>query len=173
MREGIEMKIIGISGWSGNGKTTLLDKLIPQLNERGFTVSTLKHAHHKFDIDHEGKDSYRHRMAGAAEVMISSSNRWALIHEHRNRPETSFTDLVAKMSPVDILLVEGFKTEDFPKIEIWREDTNSAFLHIDDKTVVAIAADIDLPNSPIPVLNLNKAENVADFIVTYLRLGSN
>lgn len=164
------MKIIGISGWSGNGKTTLLDKLIPQLNDRGFTVSTLKHAHHKFDIDHEGKDSYRHREAGAQEVMISSSNRWALIHENRTQPESSFTDLTARMSNVDILLVEGFKTEDFPKIEIWRDEVKSAFLHENNETVVAVAADVDLPNCPLPVLNLNQAADIADFIVTYLKL---
>lgn len=164
------MKIIGISGWSGNGKTTLLDKLIPELKNRGLTISTLKHAHHRFDIDHEGKDSYRHRAAGAAEVMISSSNRWALIHEHRDQPEASFGELVAKITPVDILLVEGFKTEDFPKIEIWRDSVKSDFLHEKDSTVIAVAADIDLPNCPLPVLDLNKAADIADHIVTYFGL---
>lgn len=166
------MKIVGISGWSGNGKTTLLDKLIPELKNRGFKISTLKHAHHRFDIDHEGKDSYRHREAGAEEVLISSSNRWALIHEHRDQPETSFGDLVAKMTPVDILLVEGFKTEDFPKIEIWRQATNSDFMYDRDDSVIAVAADIDLPNCPRPVLNLNQAADIADFIVTYFNLES-
>ncbi len=166
------MKIIGISGWSGNGKTTLLDNLIPELIDRGYSVSTLKHAHHRFDIDHEGKDSYRHRHAGAHEVLISSSARWALIHEHRDNPETSFEELVGKMSPVDILLVEGFKTENFPKIEIWRESVGKDFLHEQNASVIAIAADVMLPEAPIPVLDLNKASEVADFIISYLELTS-
>lgn len=170
--KGTGMKIIGISGWSGNGKTTLLDKLIPELNSRGYTVSTLKHAHHRFDIDHEGKDSYRHRQAGAQEVLISSSARWALIHEHRDSPETSFDELVGKMSPVDILLVEGFKTENFPKIEIWRESVEKDFLYEQDDTVIAIAADIALPQTPIPVLDINNPTEVADFIVSCLELSS-
>jgi molybdopterin-guanine dinucleotide biosynthesis protein B len=114
------MQIFGLAGWSGSGKTTLMTALIPELISRGVTVSTLKHAHHAFDIDQPGKDSWRHRQAGAREVMISSPNRWALMHELRGAPEPSLDELVRRMSPVDLLLVEGFKRYPHPKIEVYR-----------------------------------------------------
>jgi molybdopterin-guanine dinucleotide biosynthesis protein B len=114
------MRIFGLAGWSGSGKTTLMTALIPELVSRGLSVSTLKHAHHAFDIDQPGKDSWRHRQAGAREVMISSQNRWALMHELRGAPEPTFEDLARRMSPVDLLLVEGFKRQPHPKIEIHR-----------------------------------------------------
>src|SRR5262244_2021489 len=114
------MRILGLAGWSGSGKTTLLTGLIPALTTRGFSVSTIKHAHHEFDIDRPGKDSWRHRQAGAREVMVASSRRWALMHELRDKPEPPLEELVAKMSPADLLLVEGWKQHPHPKLEVYR-----------------------------------------------------
>ncbi len=159
------MKIVGISGWSGNGKTTLLERLIPVLTKRGYSVSTLKHAHHKFDIDKPGKDSYRHREAGATEVLISSSHRWALMHENRDGQEAGIDALIAQMSPVDILLVEGFKQENFPKIEVWRDEADAPPLHLKDDTVVAVATDSLSLQTTLPKLDLNDQEQVANFII--------
>src|SRR5246127_5740270 len=114
------MRVIGLAGWSGAGKTTLLRKLIPELSGRGLLVSTLKHAHHSFDVDQPGKDSWQHRQAGAREVMVASGRRWALMHELRGAAEPSLDELLARMTPVDLLLVEGFKHHDHPKIEVYR-----------------------------------------------------
>jgi molybdopterin-guanine dinucleotide biosynthesis adapter protein len=165
------MNILGISGWSGNGKTTLLTRLIPALISRGHSVSTIKHAHHKFDIDRPGKDSFRHREAGAHEVLISSSNRWALMHENTDEGEARLDDLIKKMTPVDILLIEGFKTEDFPKIEVWREESGTTPRMTVDTSIIAIACpDINL-DAKIPVLDLNNVNHIADFIVAYFQLG--
>jgi molybdopterin-guanine dinucleotide biosynthesis adapter protein len=164
------MNILGISGWSGNGKTTLLTRLIPALIKRGHTVSTIKHAHHKFDIDHPGKDSFRHREAGAQEVLISSTNRWALMHENLDEGEAGLDHLIAKMTPVDLLLIEGFKTENFPKIEVWREENGSPPRMDTDKSIIAIACpNLDL-ESKIPVLNLNDENLIADFVVSFFQL---
>ena len=126
------MRIFGLAGWSGSGKTTLMTLLIPELVSRGITVSTLKHAHHSFDVDQPGKDSWRHRQAGAGEVMITSQNRWALMHELRGTPEPSLDELVARMSPVDLLLIEGFKRHPHPKIEIYRPSLGKPPLHPED-----------------------------------------
>ncbi|MCF8467511.1 MAG: molybdopterin-guanine dinucleotide biosynthesis protein B [Sneathiella sp.] len=164
------MNVIGISGWSGNGKTTLLTRLIPVLLERGYTVSSIKHAHHKFDIDTPGKDSYRHREAGAQEVLISSSSRWALMHENRDGKEASLDELLQKMAPVDILLIEGFKSEDFPKIEVWRAESGTSPRMTSDQSVIAIATPDLTLKAPVPVLNLNDENSVADFIVQYFNL---
>ena len=114
------MKIFGLAGWSGSGKTTLTSRLLPELIGRGLTVSTVKHAHHSFDIDQPGKDSYVHRMAGASEVLVASANRWALMHEHRGTPEPGAAELIRHMTPVDLLLIEGFKREPHPKLEVYR-----------------------------------------------------
>jgi molybdopterin-guanine dinucleotide biosynthesis protein B len=122
------MRIFGLAGWSGSGKTTLLAALIPELAARGLTVSTIKHAHHEFDIDRPGKDSWRHRQAGAREVMVASSRRWALMHELRDAPEPPFEDLVARMSPVDLLLVEGWKWHPHPKLEVHRPSLGKSLL---------------------------------------------
>jgi molybdopterin-guanine dinucleotide biosynthesis protein B len=162
------MKIIGISGWSGSGKTTLLEKLIPLLCNHGYTVSTIKHAHHRFDVDKPGKDSYRHRAAGATEVMVSSAHRWALMHENRGADEPPLEALIARMSPVDILLVEGFKQLPFAKIEVWRSGGENPPLHLSDPSVIAIATDAACPDSPLPVLDLNAPATVADFIIHHL-----
>ncbi len=135
------MRIIGFAGWSGAGKTTLLDDLIPALVRRGVRVSTIKHAHHEFDVDKPGKDLHRHRMAGATEVLVSSMNRWALIHELRGAPEADLPELLAHLAPVDLVLVEGFKRNRHPKIEIWRAEVGKPFLHPDDPFIVGIASD--------------------------------
>ncbi|MDF2367813.1 molybdopterin-guanine dinucleotide biosynthesis protein B [Sneathiella sp.] len=164
------MNIIGISGWSGNGKTTLLTRLIPALIKRGFKVSTIKHAHHKFDIDTPGKDSYRHREAGAEEVLISSSSRWALMHENHDRGEARLDDLIAKMVPVDILLVEGFKSEDFPKIEVWRRESGTEPRVSSDSSIVALATPELSYTAPVPVLDLNDENAIAEFIVQFFKL---
>ena len=159
------MRIFGLAGWSGSGKTTLMAALIPELVSRGITVSTLKHAHHAFDVDQPGKDSWRHRQAGAQEVMISSENRWALMHELRGAPEPAFEELVRRMSPVDLLLVEGFKRHPHPKIEVYRRSLGKPLLHPEDPLVVAIASDEMLPGLTLPWLPLSDAGAVAAFIL--------
>jgi molybdopterin-guanine dinucleotide biosynthesis adapter protein len=161
------MRIFGLAGWSGSGKTTLMTALIPELISRGVTVSTLKHAHHAFDIDQPGKDSWRHRQAGAQEVMVCSQNRWALMRELRGALEPSFDELVRRMSPVDILLVEGFKRHPHPKIEVYRPSLGKSLLHPEDPFVVAIASDEALPALPLPWLPLSEARVVADFILAH------
>jgi molybdopterin-guanine dinucleotide biosynthesis protein B len=161
------MRIFGLAGWSGSGKTTLMTALIPELVGRGVTVSTIKHAHHDFDIDRPGKDSWRHREAGAREVMISSSRRWALIHELRGMPEPGLDELVEQMSPVDLLLVEGFKRHPHPKIEVYRRTIGMPLLYPGDPHVVAIACDERLPDVPLPCLPLGNPGAVADFILEH------
>jgi len=161
------MRIFGLAGWSGSGKTTLMTLLIPELVARGITVSTLKHAHHSFDVDQPGKDSWRHRQAGAGEVMISSQNRWALMHELRGAAEPSLDELVARMSPVDLLLIEGFKRHPHPKIEIYRPSLGKPLLHPEDPFVVAIASDEMLPGLSLPLLSLSDVAAIASFILGY------
>ena len=159
------MRIIGLAGWSGSGKTTLITKLIPRLIARGVRVSTLKHAHHGFDLDQPGKDSFFHRAAGATEVIISSAKRWAILHELREEPEWDLRALVAKMSPVDLVLVEGFKRDAFPKLEIHRAANGKSLIHPEDPHVVAIASDIALPQAKVPVIDLNDIEAIADLLL--------
>jgi molybdopterin-guanine dinucleotide biosynthesis protein B len=161
------MRIFGLAGWSGSGKTTLLTALIPELIARGITVSTIKHAHHAFDIDQPGKDSWRHRQAGASEVMIASERRWALLHELRGQPELSLDDLVARMSPVDLVLVEGFKRHAHPKIEICRPALGKPLLYPDDPDIVAVASDAALPDLSLPWLPLSDPTAIAAFIITH------
>ena len=164
------MKIFGLAGWSGSGKTTLLVRLIPALIARGVTVSTMKHAHHAFDIDRPGKDSYEHRAAGATEVMISSTARWALMHELRNAPEATVEELIAHMTSVDLLLIEGFKSHAHPKLEVHRPSLGKPLLCTDDPHVVAIATDAPMPTVRLPRFDLNDAEGIADFIVDHCGL---
>lgn len=161
------MRIIGLAGWSGSGKTTLIAKLIPRLIARGLRVSTLKHAHHGFDLDKPGKDSFMHRVAGATEVIISSAKRWAILHELRDEPEWNMADLVAKMSPVDLVLVEGFKRDSFPKLEIHRAENDKPLLHPDDPYIVAVACDTALPHAKVPVIDLNDIDAVADLLLKH------
>ena len=159
------MRIIGLAGWSGSGKTTLVTKLIPRLIARGVKVSTLKHAHHGFDLDQPGKDSFFHRAAGATEVIISSARRWAILHELREEPEWDLRVLVTKMSPVDLVLVEGFKRDAFPKLEIYRAENGKPLIHPEDPHIVAIASDVALPQAKIPVVDLNDIEAIADLLL--------
>lgn len=161
------MRVIGLAGWSGSGKTTLITKLVPVLKLRGLRVSTLKHAHHGFDLDRPGKDSFRHREAGATEVIVSSASRWAILHELRDEEEWNLLDLVEKMSPVDLVLVEGFKRDAFPKIEIHRAENGKPLIQPDDPYIVAVAADIALPQAKVPVIDLNDVEAIADLLLRH------
>jgi len=165
------MRIFGLAGWSGSGKTTLLTAVIPELVARGLQVSTIKHAHHEFDIDRPGKDSWRHRQAGAGEVMVASARRWAVMHELRGAREPTLDELAARMSPVDLLLVEGWKRHPHPKIEVYRPSLGKPLLYPDDPYVVAIASDEPLA-APIPLLPLGNAPAVARFISDHLGFGS-
>ena len=165
------MRIFGLAGWSGSGKTTLLTAIIPALTARGISVSTIKHAHHEFDIDKPGKDSWRHREAGAREVMVSSARRWALMHEARGADEPPLEELVERLSPVDLVLVEGFKRHAHPKIEVHRPALGKTLLYPDDPEIVAIAADEPLA-APIPLLPLGDPGAIASFIADHLGLGS-
>ena len=163
------MKVIGIAGYSGSGKTTLIEKVIPLLVREGLRVSLIKHAHHEFDVDQPGKDSYRHRHAGCAEVLISSSKRWALMHELRGAAEPSLHDQLKKLSPCDVVLVEGYKPEPIPKVEVHRRDANAPLLHLEDSHVVAVATDEPL-DTRLPQFELGDAEGVARFIIQHLGL---
>lgn len=163
------MKIFGIAGWSGSGKTTLLEKLIPCLTARGIRVSVIKHAHHGFDIDRPGKDSYRHREAGATEVLLSCTDRWALMHERRDEGEPTLDELVSHLSPCDLVLVEGFKQEPVPKIEVYRPENGKPLLHPERSDIIAVAADVALSAS-VPRFGLDDAEGMARFIIQHLKL---
>ncbi|CAD5297771.1 Molybdopterin-guanine dinucleotide biosynthesis adapter protein [Bosea sp. 62] len=156
------MRVIGLAGWSGAGKTTLLTKLIPEFNRRGVRVSTIKHAHHAFDLDTPGKDSWAHRQAGASEVLISSAKRWALLHELRDEPEAALPELLARLSPVDIVLVEGFKRDPHAKLEVYRAANGKPPLHPDDPSIVAIASDTAFPDAGRPVIGLDDVAAIAD-----------
>jgi molybdopterin-guanine dinucleotide biosynthesis adapter protein len=159
--------MIGLAGWSGSGKTTLITKVLPVLIKRGLKVSTLKHAHHGFDLDQPGKDSFMHRAAGASEVIISSAKRWAVLHELREEPEWDMPALLQKIAPVDLVLVEGYKRESFPKIEIYRGVNGKPLLHGEDKFIVAVASDTRLPDVTLPVIDLNDINAVADALLKH------
>lgn len=159
------MRIIGLAGWSGAGKTTLIAALIPALIARDLTVSTLKHAHHGFDVDQPGKDSFIHRAVGASEVLVSSGRRFALMHELRGAPELTLSELLIRLSPVDLVLIEGFKRERHPKLEIYREANGKPLIHPGDPQVVAIAADVPMPQAPVPWVSLDDVEAIADILV--------
>ena len=161
------MKVMGIVGWSGSGKTSLLVEILPILGSKGLTVSTMKHAHHRFDVDSSGKDSFRHREAGAAEVLVVTSARWVLMHESRTEPEPAIEALIERMTPVDLLLIEGFKTHPHPKLEIHRRSEGKPLLCHDDPGIVAVASDTELVGLTIPCLDLNDAQAIAEFIVAY------
>lgn len=157
-------RVFGIAGWSGSGKTTLLRALIPVLSERGVTVSTIKHAHHDFDVDRPGKDSFLHRTAGAHEVLISSGLRFALMHELRDAPEPGLGDLVARLAPVDIVLVEGFKFDPVPKLEVHRPSLGKAPIWPGDPHIVAVATDLPLPDCDRPTVDLGDIAAIAGIV---------
>lgn len=158
-------RVLGLAGWSGAGKTTLLARLIPVLAARGFSVSTLKHAHHTFDIDKPGKDSYVHREAGAHEVLIASGRRWALMHELRDEEEPRLEALLAHLGPVDLILVEGFKRDLHVKIEIHRHANDKPWLYPDDASIGAVIGDIAPPDDRLPFVHLDDLEGIADLVV--------
>jgi molybdopterin-guanine dinucleotide biosynthesis adapter protein len=162
--------VFGIAGFKNAGKTTLTERLVAELTGRGYVVSTVKHAHHAFDIDHEGRDSHRHRKAGAREVAIVSRNRWALVHELRGEAEPAFAAVLAKLEACDLVLVEGYKREGHAKLEVRRAGLDHPKLAGEDHTVVAIAADFAIADAPVPVLDMNDIAAVADFIVAHVKL---
>lgn len=158
------MKVIGFAGWSGSGKTTLVEKVIGLLEAQGLAVSLIKHAHHDFDIDYPGKDSYRHRHAGCREVLVTSARRWAVMHELRGRDELSLSEALAQLSPCDLVLVEGFKREPIPKVEIYRAEIGKPQLFPNDPHIIAVASDAPV-DTALPQLDLNDPMAVAAFIV--------
>ena len=163
------MKIFGFAGYSGSGKTTLIEKLIPLFVQRGLRVSLIKHAHHTFDVDQPGKDSFRHRHAGCTEVLVTSSRRWALMHELRGAPEPTLQEQMERLSPCDLLLVEGFKHEPISKLEVYRAEVGESMIHPHDSNIVAIASDAKV-DSQLPQLDLNAPEAIAAFVLKYVGL---
>ncbi|MEN8895679.1 MAG: molybdopterin-guanine dinucleotide biosynthesis protein B [Yoonia sp.] len=163
------MNVFGIVGYKNTGKTGLMERLVTDITERGFTVSTIKHAHHSFDVDHVGKDSYRHRAAGASQVLLSSGTRWALMSELRDAAEPPLVALLAKLDPVDLVLIEGYKTNDHPKIETYRGVTNGTLLADTDATILAVATDCSIDSSQ-PQFDLDDTTAIADFIIAQVRL---
>ena len=163
------MKIFGFAGWSGSGKTTLIEQLIPCFVHAGLKVSLIKHAHHSFDVDHPGKDSFRHRAAGCTEVLVSSEGRWALMHELRGDPESRLEQQIKRMSPCDLLLIEGYKTYPMPKLEVYRAANGKPLLHPEDEHIVAVATDVPLATR-LPQLGLDQHAAIARFILDKLKL---
>ncbi|MEX5727177.1 molybdopterin-guanine dinucleotide biosynthesis protein B [Rhodovulum iodosum] len=163
------MRIFGVTGWKNSGKTGLVERLVTEITGRGLSVSTVKHAHHATDIDHPGRDSYRHRQAGAVQVLVASPVRWALMHELRGAPEPPLDDLLARLSPVDLVLIEGYKTATHPKIEAHRAESGQPLLAHDNPTIRAVASDTT-PDAPVPVLPLDDTAAIAQFILAEVGL---
>jgi len=163
------MKVFGIAGYSGSGKTTLLEKLIPCFTARGLKVSVIKHAHHGFDMDRPGKDSYRHREAGASEVLLSCSDRWVLMRENRDGGDVGLDELLGRLAPCDLVLIEGFKQEPVPKLEVYRPENGKPPLFPERRDIVAVATDVAL-GTALPCLPLDDIERIADFVMTTLQL---
>ncbi len=157
-------KVIGITGWSGSGKTTLIVNLIPILAQRGLRIATLKHAHHAFDVDQPGKDSYEHRKAGAGEVIVSSARRWVQMHEVGNGTEATLAELLQRLSPCELVLIEGYKTERHPKLEVFRGANGKPPLHPDDNRIVGVASDLPFPGCSVPVVDLDNLPAIADLV---------
>ncbi len=158
------MKVYGVTGWKNAGKTGLMERLVTEITGRGLTVSTLKHAHHSVDVDQPGTDSYRHRVAGASEVLLASGQRIAIMQELRGAPEPSMADLLARLSPVDLVLIEGFKREAHPKIEAFRAEAKNPLMAPENATICAVASDTPL-DLQVPVFDLNDTAAIADFIL--------
>lgn len=162
------MRVYGVIGWKNSGKTSLMERLVAEITDRGFSVSTVKHVHHTVDLDQPGKDTYRHRAAGAREVVLASADRLAIMVEHRG-PEPELPAVLARMAPVDLILVEGYKRDAHPKVEVWREETGHPLIQLGDPLVRAVATDAALA-LPVPVLDLNDTRAVADFILSEVGL---
>ena len=163
------MRVFGFAGWSGSGKTTLVERLIPQLRAKGLVVSLVKHAHHEFDIDQAGKDSHRHREAGCQEVLVTSAVRWALMHELRGAPETTLQELIKRIAPCDLLLIEGFKREPISKLEVYRTTLGEPLLFPEDPHIAAIASDQRV-DTELPQFRLDDVAAIATFIRDYVGL---
>ncbi len=161
------MKVLGIAGYSGSGKTTLIERLLPRLAAAGLTVSVIKQSHHDFTVDQPGKDSWRHRQAGAREVLLTSPHRWMQVGELRGTPEPDLADHVARLSPCDLVLVEGYKHADLPKIEVWRTDNGKPWLHPGDPRFIAVAADAQPPGG-LPYFPLDDLETIASFVLRWV-----
>ncbi|KCV81815.1 molybdopterin-guanine dinucleotide biosynthesis protein MobB [Actibacterium atlanticum] len=164
------MKVYGVTGWKNAGKTGLVERLVAEITGRGFTVSTIKHAHHATEIDHPGRDSYRHREAGAQEVVVSSPRRWAVMHELRGAPEPSLDEILRKISPVDLVLIEGYKREPHPKVEAHRAETGHPLLAPENPTIRAIASDAGVQVGDLPAFDLDDTAAIANFILTQVGL---
>lgn len=164
------MRVYGITGWKNTGKTGLVERLVTEISARGFSVSTLKHAHHATEIDQPGRDSYRHREAGAQEVLVASPNRWALMHELRGADEPPMEELLAKMSPVDLVIIEGYKRGPHPKVETHRAEAGRDLLALENPTIRAVASDSAHDGLSVPVLDLNDTSAIADFILAEVGL---
>ncbi len=160
------MKVYGVTGWKNAGKTTLVERLVTEISGRGLTVSTIKHAHHSADIDEPGRDSFRHREAGAREVILATPDRWALMHELRGAPEPKVEDLIARLAPVDLVLIEGFKRAPHPKIEAHREEMGHPLMANENPTIRAVASDISHIDVTVPVFDLDDIRGIADFILS-------
>lgn len=163
------MKAIGLAGWSGAGKTTLIERVIPVLRGRGLRVSTLKHAHHTFDIDREGKDSWRHRQAGAEEVLIAAAGRWVLMHELRDEPEPGLDFLLRQLAPVDLVIIEGWRNGAQAKVEVWRKDNGKPLLYPQDPAIAGIVSDTALPEATVPYVDRDDIAAVADLLLAVAR----
>ncbi len=164
------MRLYGITGWKNAGKTGLMERLVTEITGRGLTVSTLKHAHHTFDVDHPGKDSHRHRVAGATEVLLSSGNRWALMHELRGRDEPPLEMLLEKLAPVDLVLIEGYTRDRHPMIAAWRAAAKHRLIAPGDPTIRAVASDTPLPDLQVPRFDLDDTAAIADFVLAEVGL---
>lgn len=163
------MKIFGFAGWSGSGKTTLIEQVIPRFVRAGLKVSLIKHAHHRFDVDQPGKDSYRHRTAGCSEVLVTSGERWVLMHEQRGEPEGTLEEQIARISPCDLLLIEGYKRYPLPKLEIYRAANGKPLLHPEDAHIVALATDTPIA-CPLPQFSLEDYDAIAAFVLETMEL---
>ncbi|WP_342078032.1 molybdopterin-guanine dinucleotide biosynthesis protein B [Yoonia sp. SS1-5] len=163
------MRVYGVVGYKNAGKTGLMERLVADITGRGLQVSTLKHAHHRFDVDQPGKDSFRHRAAGASQVLLASNTRWALMSELGDQAEPSLTDLLAKLDPVDLVLVEGYKRDAHPKVEAYRQETGNPLIARNDPTIRAVASDVPL-DLDRPVFDLDATRAVADFILSEVGL---
>jgi molybdopterin-guanine dinucleotide biosynthesis protein MobB len=164
------VNVFGIVGWKNSGKTGLMERLVTEITARGYSVSTIKHAHHSFDVDHEGKDSHRHRVAGARQVLLASRNRWALMHELRDEQEPTLAELLTQISPVDLVLIEGYKRDSHAKIEAHRSETGQSLIASTDTTILAVASNTTHPDLTIPTLDLDDTKSIADLILKHAGL---
>ncbi|MFX0540843.1 molybdopterin-guanine dinucleotide biosynthesis protein B [Roseovarius sp. S4756] len=158
------MKVYGVTGWKNAGKTGLMERLVSEITARGYSVSTIKHAHHSFDVDQPGRDSHRHRVAGAQEVLLASGTRIAIMQELRGAPEPDLDTLLARLSPVDLVLIEGYKRATHPKVEAYRAEAGNPLIALDDPSIRAVAADCTI-DAPCPVMDLDDTRAIADFIL--------